>query len=429
MVTLVSQNVPKMGRRMRRPTHSHHIRARAFQIQPFMAAPVLAGETLKNLLLQARVVTDPIKNPLIGWWQEYYYFYVKLTDIDFYQGALSDGAGGGPVQASYVAMLLNDPGYQATDLDQGADDLDYYIKAGQQPYIELATNVVVDSYFRDEADMGVANKLDGQHLAMINNATMFQSAVLNDNFNPAQADPTLTVGVDDVVTGSEVEQLLRQYELLKANGLTNASYEDYLESFGVSQKAKDPHRPELLRYVRQWSYPSNTIDPTNGTPRSAVSWSIQERADKDRFFKEPGLILGLTVSRPKVYLSNQSGNGIGWLDRAQDWLPAALWGEQLASMKKYAQGTGPLSVLTDADGYWVDMADLFHYGDQFVNFALTATDAGLVALPTAGLNRKFPADADIDALFVTPASAQYIRQDGITQLTVASSLRDNTPTT
>jgi hypothetical protein len=45
-------------------------------------APVLPGETMKNLLLQARVVSDPIKNPLIGWWCEFYFFYVKHRDLD-----------------------------------------------------------------------------------------------------------------------------------------------------------------------------------------------------------------------------------------------------------------------------------------------------------------------------------------------------------
>ena len=70
----------RVGRVQRHPKHTFHLFTRPYQIQPFLIAPVLAGETMKNLLLQARVVTDPVQNRLIGWWQEYYFFYVKARD-------------------------------------------------------------------------------------------------------------------------------------------------------------------------------------------------------------------------------------------------------------------------------------------------------------------------------------------------------------
>jgi hypothetical protein len=67
------------------------------------------------------------------------------------------------------------------------------------------------------------------------------------------------------------------------------------------------------------------------------------------------------------------------------------------------------------------------YGDQFVNFALTATDAGLVALPTAALKKRYVAAADMDGLFsfatATPARKE-IRQDGIVSLGILSVQRD-----
>ena len=52
------------GRRPRRPSHPFQVRHEPFQIQPFFIAPVLPGETMKNLLLQSRAVTLPLKNPL-----------------------------------------------------------------------------------------------------------------------------------------------------------------------------------------------------------------------------------------------------------------------------------------------------------------------------------------------------------------------------
>ena len=78
MVTLSTEivNAAKMGRKLRRPEHPFILRHKPWQIQPFLIAPVIPGETMSNLLMQARVVTDPINNPLIGWHIEYYYFYV-----------------------------------------------------------------------------------------------------------------------------------------------------------------------------------------------------------------------------------------------------------------------------------------------------------------------------------------------------------------
>ena len=72
----------RTGRVTRGPRHSFNLRHRPFQIQPFLLAPVLPGETMKSLLLQSRAVTSPISNPLVGWWLEYYVFYVKHRDLD-----------------------------------------------------------------------------------------------------------------------------------------------------------------------------------------------------------------------------------------------------------------------------------------------------------------------------------------------------------
>ena len=69
---------------MRNPAHPWQLRTRPYQIQPCMISPVLPGETLKNLVGMSRVVTKPIANPLIGWWCEYYVFYVRLRDIEFH---------------------------------------------------------------------------------------------------------------------------------------------------------------------------------------------------------------------------------------------------------------------------------------------------------------------------------------------------------
>jgi len=429
-------DAPRVGRKMRKPQHSFHLRSRAFQLQPLMIAPVLAGETLKNMLFQSRCVTDPIKNPFIGWWQEYYFFYVKLTDIDFYysQGMVDAiDVGGTDAVGHRVKMLLGDPAFDVAADDYPADLLYNYAKTGGQRYMLWINEMITAHFFRDEEDADTSYTLDGLPLVMVNNTGVLDSAILNDDYDRAQAAYDVDLlgdATDATLQVSEIENALNRYKLAKANGLTDANFDDYLASFGIKSGVPEkPHKPELVRYSRTWQYPSNTVEPTTGVPSSAVSWSIQERADKDRFFREPGFLVGYSVTRPKVYMSNQHGHIAQWLDRAEDWMPAWLWGDPMTSMKKYAQGTGPFSGISDADGYWLDMRDLYMYGDQWVNFALTETDAGLVALPTAALQKKFVQDSDIDALFVTPATKQFIRQDGVVNLTIASSLRDTSLTT
>jgi len=54
-----------------------------YQLQPFMIMPVLPGETLQNMMLQSQVWSDPLASGMknIGWWCEYFFFYVKWRDL------------------------------------------------------------------------------------------------------------------------------------------------------------------------------------------------------------------------------------------------------------------------------------------------------------------------------------------------------------
>ena len=131
------------------------------------------------------------------------------------------------------------------------------------------------------------------------------------------------------------------------------------------------------------------------------------------------MVLGFTCVRPKVYLSKQTHYGMAMLDSAKDFFPGLMEQNANWSMKKFAAATAPL--LNQTDAFWVDLKDLFLYGDQFLNFALTETNAGLVALPTAALQKRYPASTDVDNLFVTKtAGTGKVYQDGVTTLMVAS---------
>ena len=152
---------------------------------------------------------------------------------------------------------------------------------------------------------------------------------------------------------------------------------------------------------------------------------MQERADKNRAFREPGFLYGLTVCRPKVYLRAQEGTFTSLFNDYRAWMPPfGAQGNPEWTRKAVDTAAGPLqNVVADADGYIVDLRDLLLYGEQYTNHGLTETTRNFMDAVSADLtNTRYPvALADITELFVTPASAYYVRQDGIVDLTIACS--------
>jgi hypothetical protein len=411
MVGAVLQPVGRVSRTTRKPNHTFQVRHRPWSIQPFLIAPVLAGETMKHMMIQSRAVSSPIKNALIGWHLEHFFFYVKLRDLD---------------ARDQLQTMLLDPDASIAGLTRGAADSATYTFAGAMDFVQMCLNKVTQEFFRDEGEPLSAGTIGG-YSAMINNSNWLDSAVLDAEMETIP-DPGIVVGGDDTIKMSEITQAMQLWEMQRAAGMTVKTFEDYLRSYGVSvPQEEELHRPELLRYLKTWSYPANTVNPVDGKPSSAMSWSIAEKSEKDRFFKEPGFIFGVTVARPKIYLSKQKGAAVGMLNSALSWLPAAVQSDVYSSMKRLAAGTGPLSDVTTP--YWVDLKDLFVYGDQFVNFALTDTAAGLVAMPTVGLEKKYASSADADALFAGASPANVITQDGIVGLTVLGHAQDRTART
>ena len=414
-------NVPQSKRALRRPQHKFNLKSKPYEIVPFMCAPVLPGETMTNLLMQARVVSDPIKNALIGWHKEYYFFYVKHR-------ALSDWDTTGILQS----MML-DPTTSVASLLSAANDTNYYTFKSGMDFVEAATRAVITEFFRDEGEAYNVASVENYYAAQIDQEGWHHSLKLES----ATGDDTDLPGVDeleelDILPGFTTHYA--QWEIMRDSGITDLTYEDYLRSYGVEiPKTEDEggtpdvrHRPELIRFVREWTYPTNHVEPTTGTPSSAVSWSIAERADKKWFFKEPGFILGLTVTRPKLYLGSQKGAAVGLLANAYAWLPAVLSSHPYTSVLENLDSATDGILQNQTEDYWIDVADLFKYGDQFVNHAMSAAANHGIALPTAALDKKYPTDAMIESLFVT-AGSEYIREDGVCHLNILSRVRDTTP--
>lgn len=429
----IAQEVAKQGRTNRTPQHDFYLSTMPYAIQPFMIAPVLPGETLKNGLLQARVVSDPIKAPLIGWHSEWYIFYVKLRDLNI-RDDLTDMLISGTSVPDWTSPITNDQNDKYSDKSLGLSG------NGGINYMRRCLERVTEEYFRDEGDNPPLIDLGGTDQPGLPPATIqtrefwHQSAKL-ESAMPA-GDSGELPGADDYADANippEWANHFEQYQRMRALKLTEVTFEDWLRQFGVKAPKdvrEDLHRPELLRYVRDWTYPTNTVDPATGIPNTVVAWSIAERLDKARFFAEPGFIFGVNVTRPKIYLGRQRQPAVEMLNDAFSWLPALMNGDPYTSLKRFDANQGPLGHHADgarpSEAYWVDARDLFLYGDQFCNKYMDQVDGiNTVLRPSAGLERRYMADAEIKPLFKDQAVSR-IRCDGVMQLTIAGNQKDHT---
>lgn len=342
----------------RKPSHNFYIQQRPYELTPFFIAPVLAGETLKNLLLQARTVTTPLKNKLIGHHLEHYFFYVKLRDL----GDRDD----------IIKMLMDTDGGAAVN-KASADNIYYNVRTGVNDYLKMATDQVLKFYFRDEGDTTAhVGNVTGLPMVQLQNHRSFHESLIAD---AALESGTVTTGT----TYPDHEKAYDAWSYMRQMQLTEMTFEDYLATFGVKlDVAEEPNKPELIRFTKNWTYPTNTVDG-EGNINTQASWSIQERADKDRFIKEPGFLVGYTVWRPKVYLSNIRQSAVGLLDNALHWLPATMKEQVHSSLVKFTGGaanspwihqatpSGSDGRLATDSSYWLDIRDLFVYGEDFTN--------------------------------------------------------------
>lgn len=414
---------------LRYPKVPFQLRTKPFQIQPFCLMPVLPGETLKNAVLQSRVVTKPLKHSLTGWWCEYWLFYVSLRSIEHH------------INTPFLSDMVTDPATYTpaairAAIGSGAD-AKYYHPAGGTNWMKAALGCVTEWYFRDEGEDWDDYVLDGMPLAQIKQKSWMDSLTLNDS-KSAREDFNLDLNADGKLTARELQSGLEHFAAMREAGLAPADYEDWIRTFGVDvperqDESQEIYKPELIRNWSQWAYPVNTVEPSSGVPSSAVSWINAFRADKDRLFKEPGFIIGLTVQRPKVYIKDQKGGLSSFLETVENWLPAVSHRDYELGYLSFAADKGPLAdTISDGasgfEAYWVDIRDLLVHGDQFINFA-PDTAASALSVITAGGKHRYPTEATINDLFSgATAETRIIQTDGVIDFAIAGRQRDMTPT-
>lgn len=349
MRTLLSQ--PPTSRVGRYPKHTFNVHQKPWVIQPFLLARVLPGETLTNLYFEARAVLRGVPSPIIGWKLQHFYFYVRATDLmlDEFKAMFVD-----PTNTGLIS---------STALEDATGNAPTYCAPGGIDWTLLAVQKITEHWFRDDGQAWdfSTDTTTGLPIAQIRENSWMDSIVKASDMPEGDA-------ISGATDAGDLDRLMDAFEALRAMGIANMSYEDWLRSQGIAVPEKDEGKPELLHTVSEFTYPVNTIDPTTGTPSSALSFVLKGSERKPKFCKEPGFIVGVSLLRPKVYFGGLAGSLAGFADRAWDWMPNYLRQMPETSFKEFAADTGPIPDPGTAsrEAYFVDMRDELVHGDQFV---------------------------------------------------------------
>lgn len=417
----------KQARTTRRPAHKFNIKTRPYELQPFLLAPVLPGESLKNLMLQSQIWSDPLNSEMknIGWWNEYYFFYVKHRDLMGFEQA-TDGIG-----KDLIDMFVTNESIAA---HQDADGNPFtYCAPGAIDFALECTKRITEEYFRDDGEAWNASTRAASGLPQVKIYGRGQndwsaSLTLAADYEDRRQD--LDLDGDGTIYANEVDLAYQEWAAARDAGLMDMDYDDWMRTYGGGAVVPevdrvDYHVPELLANVREFAYPTNTVEPSTGVPAVSVGWRVAKRTTKSYRFMEPGWIIGLNVVRPKVYLGNQTGSIAGFMQTRDSWLPAVLNDQMDVSHLLFAADTGPVPTLGGVGtevGYYIDLRDLLMYGDQFVNWDMTVPG---LDLPSTAAQRRYADEASIDALFATASTGRF-KQDGVCSLSILGHQRKQT---
>lgn len=409
--------VTRQQRITRSPSSPHTLQLSPWWLQPFCLFPVLPGETMTQCYLQQQFWTDPIKskwknNP---WSAEWFFFYVKFRDLPGWE-ASADGLGRDLIQMIEVGEDLS-PNQNA------AGNAWTYCPPGGIDYTLEALKRVVEVYFREEGQAWNAG---------VNASGVPLSHVFAGGRRDVMERLTISATAEDrriampAFVGGLAYQAMMDYSANRNQStaeLMAMDYEDIVRSAGGRAVARDVdrddlHIPELLGLIRHHDYPNNTVEPSTGAPSVAFGTRIKQAVKANFRFPEFGWVLGVMTIRPKVLYGRQEGLYADMMQLRTDWFMASDDPNADTHWKTIADNTGPLKGIMDTPNtpYTIDLRNLMWHGEQFSNYALTATEDGAVVLPAASGQRDYVAQTDIDAIWATAGGV--IKANGVVDITV-----------
>lgn len=404
----------------RRPRHPFLVHQKPYEITPFFVAPVLPAETLQQAIVNGRVVSPALKNRVTGHWHETYLFYVPLFDLFMEDNNVP------LAKEKLVQMLVNDNAGGIPYAMASADNPYFFVKAGAPNWLSMCYDLIIKNFFRDEGEDTLPKGANGLSLAQAkHNLDVMQSLVMGSTV-PQGAAPSSMSSLE------ELYQHWLEWQTASAATFKEPSYADYLKSFGVNAGEETVQKMEVLRYSSHWAQPVNTV-ASDGSANTQVLWSILDRADKKRRFRHPGFIVGLTVVKPKVFISDRQQAAISVMADAESWLPAALQSDFTASIvtmdsddakhpyKAASFGQVPQSTV-------FDVRDLLIHGDEFVQRQGTSPigDAPMASFLDCRDRdqKKYLKPADLAGLYDASDVHAF---EGVVMLNIKGRQRDTTP--
>lgn len=429
-----------MARKPRSPQHRFNIRFLPWQIQPVAIAPVLPGETVTNLHIMAQIWSEPLFARLknTGWWCEFVGYYVKLRDLTQVEAT----------RESIANVLVNGVSDLNTVLPQaGSSDPLYQPGStfGGADFLGSALTRIVEEYWRFEGEAAGDFTIGGMPIASYvpsDHRDFMDKLTLQSDYEDRRVD-VADMSTDGVVSPDAISRAYQSWEALKATGGMNMDFESWMRTYGSQSTIlaeNDPNlwRPEEIGHFRQWTYPTNSVEPTTGIPAVAVGWRITERFDKRIFCHEPGFIVVVCCIRPKVYPGAPIGYAAQWMTSQMHWLPALLNDQIDISHRYHTAATGPLAnVLNDGaeppvgENYVWDIRDLLNYGETFRNYDADQPGDPFIPLPDATGQRRYADSSDLENIFVAEVGEeeldQDIKADGVISFTIQGRQAEQSP--
>lgn len=378
-------------------------------LYPVFAHPVLPGETLQAATMKIRNISMPLKSPVGGAWLETWLVYFKLTDLDM------------DLKEMFISDDMATTGYTA-----GSDNARYFTKSGDVDWIKMCTEKFHASYFRHETEpVETLRYTDTVPMVKLGNKSWYQ--------NMSFQESDVAVPVTDA---GDLYKHLQDYQVLTQMGLVEMTYEKYLEEFGV-QNPTEKNDPEILRFTRSWTLPTNIVDPSTGSPTSAWVWNDAQKMDKPKRFSEPGFIVYFQCVRPKLYQANVEKSIIGDLWGFSDWFPIYTQNDPTAGIREMDTSHNAFKAASRTDPgektMIYDHRDLLNHGEQFINNFDPPYDlplsTGLVmedASTPEDLRGEYPIWTDLQNLFVS-ATNPVVYYDGLCMATITGHVTDHTP--
>ena len=400
-------------RHVRRPTFPIAGIMKPYGLYPLMCHPVAPGDTLTHLEGQFRVLSKGIKHPLVGAWLEMWAVYVRLTDLQRPTA---------PDQPPPILAQFIKEGVSTAGVTFAAASPRYFGIGAQVKWLQLVTERVAKAFFVHSEEP--LRTIDGVPQIKMLGANWYQNAV----FTPANVAPVAT----DV---EALDEQISQTQLGRLGDMIELTYDRWVEEWGVEPKERTEGVPEILRYFREWTLPTNTVEATTGVPTSCWTWSGKLSMEKAKRFDEPGFVVLVGAVRPKMYASKQISSMLGQLWGRGWWEPPMKVLDPVDQLD-IVSAANVMSGM-DSSSVRVDRADVWTHGEQFVNCGTAehpytlpvATGPSWVAASTPeDLRGEYCSLADVDALFSgAPANQKFCFYEGIVRLSVKGVVTDETP--